>query len=96
MMRMLGPHPAIRLERLRTELDDELEQAMHATFSGRSSQASKEAGTNTSVKRRPTRQPNRLVQTERTRLHLRERCPQCAHAAGRIAVRNEGATPPLN
>ncbi len=43
MMRMLGPHQAIRLERLRTELDDELEQAMHATFSGRSSQASKEA-----------------------------------------------------
>ena len=43
MMRMLGPHQAIRLERLRTELDDELEQAMHATFSGQTSQASKEA-----------------------------------------------------
>ena len=43
MMRMLGPHQAIRLERLRTELDDELEQAMHAAFSGQSSQASKEA-----------------------------------------------------
>ena len=27
MMRMLGPHQAIRLERLRTELDDELESA---------------------------------------------------------------------
>ena len=43
MMRMLGPHQAIRLERLRTELDDELEQAMHAAFSGQNSQASKEA-----------------------------------------------------
>jgi hypothetical protein len=29
MMRMLGPHQAIRLERLRTELDDVLEQAIH-------------------------------------------------------------------
>lgn len=28
MMRMLGPHQAIRLERLRTELDDVLEQAL--------------------------------------------------------------------
>lgn len=36
MMRMLGPHQAIRLERLRTELDDELEQAMHAAYSGQS------------------------------------------------------------
>ena len=43
MMRMLGPHQAIRLERLRTELDDELEQAMHAAFSGQSTRASKEA-----------------------------------------------------
>ena len=39
MMRMLGPHQAIRLERLRTELDDELEQAMHAAYSGQTSQA---------------------------------------------------------
>jgi hypothetical protein len=39
MMRMLGPHQAIRLERLRTELDDELEQAMHAAYSGQSAQA---------------------------------------------------------
>ncbi len=29
MLRMLGPHQAIRLERLRTELDDVLEQAIH-------------------------------------------------------------------
>ena len=43
MMRMLGPHQAIRLERLRTELDDELEQAMHALYSGQQGQASKEA-----------------------------------------------------
>ena len=43
MMRMLGPHQAIRLERLRTELDDELEQAMHAAYSGQHGQASKEA-----------------------------------------------------
>ena len=43
MMRMLGPHQAIRLERLRTELDDELEQAMHAAFSGQNGQANKEA-----------------------------------------------------
>ena len=28
MMRMLGPHQAIRLERMRTELDDVLEQAL--------------------------------------------------------------------
>ncbi len=40
MMRMLGPHQAIRLERLRTELDDELEQAMHAAYSGQARQAS--------------------------------------------------------
>ena len=39
MMRMLGPHQAIRLERLRTELDDELEQAMHAAYSGQTAQA---------------------------------------------------------
>ena len=38
MMRMLGPHQAIRLERLRTELDDELEQAMHAAYSGQTGQ----------------------------------------------------------
>jgi hypothetical protein len=37
---MLGPHQAIRLERLRTELDDELEQAMHAAYSGQSRQGS--------------------------------------------------------
>ena len=43
MMRMLGPHQAIRLERLRTELDDELEQAMHTAYSGQNSQSSKEA-----------------------------------------------------
>ena len=42
MMRMLGPHQAIRLERLRTELDDELEQAMHAAYSGQNRQGSKE------------------------------------------------------
>ena len=42
MMRMLGPHQAIRLERLRTELDDELEQAMHAAYSGQSTQSTEE------------------------------------------------------
>ena len=42
MMRMLGPHQAIRLERLRTELDDELEQAMHAAYSGQSGQSNEE------------------------------------------------------
>jgi len=42
MMRMLGPHQAIRLERLRTELDDALEQAMHEAYSGQSAQATKE------------------------------------------------------
>jgi len=42
MMRMLGPHQAIRLERLRTELDDELEQAMHAAYSGQNTQSTEE------------------------------------------------------
>ncbi|MGB2494561.1 MAG: hypothetical protein ACPID1_08005 [Poseidonia sp.] len=42
MMRMLGPHQAIRLERLRTELDDELEQAMHAAYSGQAGQSTEE------------------------------------------------------
>ena len=42
MMRMLGPHQAIRLERLRTELDDELERTMHATYSGQNQKATKE------------------------------------------------------
>ena len=42
MMRMLGPHQAIRLERLRTELDDELEQAMHAAYSGQHTQSTEE------------------------------------------------------
>jgi len=41
-MRMLGPHQAIRLERLRTELDDELEQAMHAAYSGQNTQSTEE------------------------------------------------------
>ena len=42
MMRMLGPHQAIRLERLRTELDDELEQAMNAAYSGKAGQSTEE------------------------------------------------------
>ena len=42
MMRMLGPHQAIRLERLRTELDDTLEQGMHEAYSGQSAQTTQE------------------------------------------------------
>ena len=42
MMRMLGPHQAIRLERLRTEIDDELEAAMHAAYSGQNQKSNEE------------------------------------------------------
>ncbi len=42
MMRMLGAHQAIRLERLRTEIDDELEAAMHAAYSGQNQQTTEE------------------------------------------------------
>ena len=42
MMRMLGAHQAIRLERLRTEIDDELEAAMHAAYSGKNQQSTEE------------------------------------------------------
>ena len=42
MMRMLGPHQAIRLERIRTELDDSLEQAMHQGYSGQTSKSNEE------------------------------------------------------
>ena len=42
MMRMLGPHQAIRLERMRTELDDSLEQAMHQGYSGQTSKSNEE------------------------------------------------------
>lgn len=42
MMRMLGPHQAIRLERMRTELDDALEQAMHQGYSGQTSKSNED------------------------------------------------------
>ena len=42
MMRMLGPHQAIRLERMRTELDDALEQAMHQGYSDQTSKSNEE------------------------------------------------------
>lgn len=35
MMRLLGPHQAIRLERMRTELDDALEAMMLDASGGR-------------------------------------------------------------
>ena len=42
MMRMLGPHQAIRLERIRTELDDSLEQATLQGLSGQPQKSNEE------------------------------------------------------